>query len=153
MKYLAERIKGLSISLDMETSALNRSISEIRRSFRTLNSSMRTNLNNLRYGERSLKNYETHIESLNKDIKQQEKNLADTKKRLEEYHKAGKGNTRTAHQLAQEYNRQADSLNPDETTAYYCPKRDAKAPGRKFGNPQNGEKIPRFWQCFARCIK
>ena len=48
---MGERIKGLSIGLDLDSANLNRSLTEIKRNFRTLNSDLKlteTTLNILR---------------------------------------------------------------------------------------------------------
>lgn len=108
---LGERLRGLSIGLELDSAGLNRSISEVRRSFRTLNSSIQTNFNNLRYGEKSVANYERNIESLNKDILTQRKNLEALKRQYDENRRTLGDNHRETQKLATEYNKQADNLN------------------------------------------
>lgn len=108
---MAERIKGLSIALDMETSGLDRSLSEIRRSFRALNTSIKTNSNNLKFGEQSIESYEKNVEALNDDIEKQRKNLEDLKKKHEDAVREQGENSKAAQALAAEYNKQADNLN------------------------------------------
>src|SRR5690625_4305799 len=106
-----DRISGLSISMDLETAGIDRSMSEIKRSFRGLNSSIKTNTNNLKYGEKSVENYESSISSLTGDIEKQRKNLDDLGQKYREAAADGNENSAAAQKLATEYNKQADNLN------------------------------------------
>ena len=69
------RLRGLSISLDLETAKLDRSLSQVKRSFRDLNSSLKVNLKNFQYGEKDLKSYRQASEDLTEAIEIQEKNV------------------------------------------------------------------------------
>ncbi len=46
---MGERIKGLSIGLDLDAANLNRSFAEIKRNFKTLNSDLKLTGNNFKY--------------------------------------------------------------------------------------------------------
>src|SRR5699024_4726570 len=108
---MAERISGLSISLDMETAGLDRSLADVKRLFRVLNSTIKTNSNNIRYGEKSVESYEKGIQSLNEDITKQRKNMDDLKAKYEQARQQDGENAASTQRLAAEYNKQADSLN------------------------------------------
>lgn len=108
---MAERIRGLSIGLDLDSTGIDRSLGAIKRSFRDLNSSLKTNLNNFKFTEKSVDSYKNAIRDLDKTMQGQRKNVDGLKKKLDELTNAGKSHTREASQIRQEYNRQADALN------------------------------------------
>src|SRR5699024_976022 len=108
---MADRISGLSISLDLDTAGLDRSLADVNRSFRGLNSSLNTNSNNLRYFEQSDENYEEGIQSVNEDIVKQRKNMDDLKAKYEQARQQDGENAASTQRLAAEYNKQAYSLN------------------------------------------
>lgn len=54
---MGERIKGLSIGLDLDAANLNRSFAEIKRNFKTLNSDLKLTGNNFKYTEKSTDSY------------------------------------------------------------------------------------------------
>lgn len=108
---MAGRIRGLSISLDMDGSRVERSLAQIRRSFRDFNSSLKTNMNNFRYSEKSVESYQRIVKELDNTIKGQRKNVNDLKRQFDNLSDAEKTNTIKGSQLRQEYNKQADALN------------------------------------------
>lgn len=108
---MAERIRGLSIDLDLDDTGITRSLGTIKRSFRDLNSSLKTNMNNFKYTEKSVDSYENAIEDLGTTIKGQQKNVSGLKKELDALTEAGKSHTKKASEIRQEYNRQVDHLN------------------------------------------
>lgn len=68
---MAERIRGLSIGLDLDSTGLDRSLGTIKRSFKDLNSSLKTNMNNFKYTEKSVDSYKTTIRELDKAMQAQ----------------------------------------------------------------------------------
>ncbi|RAI79296.1 phage tail tape measure protein [Macrococcoides goetzii] len=108
---MAERIRGLSIDLDLDDTGITRSLGTIKRSFRDLNSSLKTNMNNFKYTEKSVDSYENAIEDLGTTIKGQQKNVSGLKAKMDELTQAGKSHTAEASKIRQEYNRQVDHLN------------------------------------------
>ena len=110
-ELMAERIRGLSISLDLDTLGVDRKLSSIKRSFRDFDSSMKTNMNNFRNSERSTKNYEKAIGDLTSTIDNQKNNLGDLKKQYDEVVKSEGAHSKSAQQLRTEINRQADNIN------------------------------------------
>ena len=110
-ELMAERIRGLSISLDLDTLGVDRKLSSIKRSFRDFDSSMKTNMNNFRNSERSTKNYEKAIGDLTSTIDNQTNNLGDLKKQYDEVVKSEGAHSKSAQQLRTEINKQADNIN------------------------------------------
>ncbi len=108
---MAERIRGLSIGLDLDSSGMDRSISAIKRSFRDLNSGLKTNMNNFKYTEKSIDSYKTAIREMDKAMQGQKSNVNALKKELDALTQSGQSHTKKASQTRQEYNRQVDSLN------------------------------------------
>lgn len=108
---MAERIRGLSIGLDLDDTSISRSLGAIKRSFRDLNGSLKTNLNNFKYTEKSVESYEQAIDDLGSTIKGQQKNVGGLKSKLDELTQAGKSHTAEASKIRQEYNKQIDYLN------------------------------------------
>ena len=108
---MAERIRGLSIGLDLDDTGISRSLGAIKRSFRDLNGSLKTNLNNFKYTEKSVESYEQAIDDLGSTIKGQQKNVGGLKSKLDELTQAGKSHTAEASKIRQEYNKQVDYLN------------------------------------------
>src|SRR5699024_7976367 len=97
---MAERISGLSISLDMETAGLDRSLADVQRSFRGLDSSIKTTSNNLRYREKSVESYEKGIDALHEDIVRQRKNMDGLKAKYDQARQQDGENARSTQCLA-----------------------------------------------------
>ena len=79
-----ERIEGLSIGLDLDSTALNRGLTGLKDKLRTVNSEMKANLSAFDRSERSVAKYETILTGLNRKIEVQE---AVTKSARQEYEK------------------------------------------------------------------
>ena len=103
---MAERIRGLSISLDLDTLGVDRGLKDLKRSFRTFDSSMKTNMNNFRNSEKSAKNYETVIGDLTDTIDNQKANLKDLRKEHDAVAEAEGAHSESAQRLRTEINRQ-----------------------------------------------
>lgn len=108
---MTERIRGLSIGLDLDSTGLDRSLGTIKRSFKDLNSSLKTNMNNFKYTEKSVDSYKTTIRELDKAMQAQKQNVDGLKKKMDQLTQAGKSHTAEASKVRQEYNKQADALN------------------------------------------
>ena len=108
---MAERIRGLSIDLDLNDTGVNRSLASIRRSFRMFNQELRTNMNNFKVNEKSTESYKQAIKDLNGTLDNQKKNLNDLVKQYDKLQEEGKGNSRQAQNLATEISKQADNIN------------------------------------------
>ena len=105
------RLRGLSISLDLETAKLDRSLSQVKRSFRDLNSSLKVNLNNFQYGEKSLESYRQASEDLTDAIEIQEKHVEELGDMWSELTEEQQQNSIEGSKIRQEYNKQVDILN------------------------------------------
>ncbi len=72
---MGERIKGLSIGLDLDAANLNRSFAEIKQNFKTLNSDLKLTGNNFKYTEKSTHSYKQRIKELDGTITGYKKTL------------------------------------------------------------------------------
>lgn len=108
---MGERIKGLSIGLDLDSANLNRSLTEIKRSFRTLNSDLKLTGNNFKYTEKSTESYKQRIKDLDGTIEGYKKNIDDLAKQYDKVSQEQGENSTKAQNLRQEYNKQANELN------------------------------------------
>ncbi|WP_110928417.1 phage tail tape measure protein [Bacillus massiliglaciei] len=106
-----ERIEGLSIDLDLNSTRLNRGLTGLRDKLKTVNSEMRANLSAFDRGDKSIDKYESRITGLNRKLEVQR---AITSEAKEEYKKMvrehGEG-SRQADKAARAYNNEVASLN------------------------------------------
>ncbi|HFZ5453499.1 TPA: phage tail tape measure protein [Staphylococcus aureus] len=108
---MGERIKGLSIGLDLDAANLNRSFAEIKRNFKTLNSDLKLTGNNFKYTEKSSDSYQQRIKELDGTIIGYKKNVDDLAKQYDKVSQEQGENSAEAQKLRQEYNKQANELN------------------------------------------
>ncbi|HDH4750850.1 TPA: phage tail tape measure protein [Staphylococcus aureus] len=108
---MGERIKGLSIGLDLDAANLNRSFAEIKRNFKTLNSDLKLTGNNFKYTEKSTDSYKQRIKELDGTITGYKKNVDDLAKQYDKVSQEQGENSAEAQKLRQEYNKQANELN------------------------------------------
>ncbi|HCZ7142998.1 TPA: phage tail tape measure protein [Staphylococcus aureus] len=108
---MGERIKGLSIGLDLDAANLNRSFAEIKRNFKTLNSDLKLTGNNFKYTEKSTHSYKQRIKELDGTITGYKKNVDDLAKQYGKVSQEQGENSVEAQKLRQEYNKQANELN------------------------------------------
>lgn len=108
---MGERIKGLSIGLDLDAANLNRSFAEIKRNFKTLNSDLKLTGNNFKYTEKSTDSYKQRIKELDGTITGYKKNVDDLAKQYDKVSQEQGENSAGAQKLRQEYNKQANELN------------------------------------------
>ncbi|HDH4223732.1 TPA: phage tail tape measure protein [Staphylococcus aureus] len=108
---MGERIKGLSIGLDLDAANLNRSFAEIKRNFKTLNSDLKLTGNNFKYTEKSTHSYKQRIKELDGTITGYKKNVDDLAKQYGKVSQEQGENRAEAQKLRQEYNKQANELN------------------------------------------
>src|SRR5699024_7094543 len=108
---MAERIRGLSIDLDLNDTGVNRSLASIRRSFRMFNHELRTNMNNFKVNEKSTESYKQAIKDLNGTLDSQKKNLNNLVKEYDKLKSEGKEGSAQAEKLATEISKQADNIN------------------------------------------
>lgn len=108
---MAERISGLSISLDLDSTGIDRSLTQIKNSFSSLRRSAQVNMNNVKFDTKNITDYKRHVNELSKSYDAQKKNVNDLYTKMNDLKSAGKENTDEFRKLNTEYNRQADELN------------------------------------------
>lgn len=108
---MAERIRGLSIGLTMDSADVNRSLTSIKNSFREVRSAAKLTSNNLKFDTKDLKRYKSNFDELTKAHKQQEQNVKDLTSRYDQLKAAGKENTVEGQRLRMEIAKQTDELN------------------------------------------
>lgn len=106
-----DRIQGMSIDMQMESSSISRSMSEIKRSMKGLNSEAKVTSNNFKFGKKDTDAYKKAIDSLSDTTQKQRKNVEDLGKRYAQTVEEQGASSKAAQNLATEYNKQADNLN------------------------------------------
>lgn len=106
-----ERIEGLTIGLDLETTALNRGLTGLKDKLRSVNSEMKANMSAFDRSDRTVSKYETRLSGLNRKLEVQREV---TKAAKAEYEKMvaehGEG-SKQADKAARSYNTQVAALN------------------------------------------
>ncbi|MFK3938946.1 peptidoglycan DD-metalloendopeptidase family protein [Alkalihalobacillus sp. NPDC078783] len=108
---MAERIKGVSIDLDLNTTKVERGMTGLKGTLKTVNSEMKANMSAFDKSDRSIGKYETRLSGLNKKLEVQTKITEEAEKKyraMVEQHGEG---SKEAEKAAQEYNKQAAELN------------------------------------------
>lgn len=108
---MSERIRGLSIDLDVNDSKVVKSIANVRRAFRAFDSEIRTNLKNFQVSEKTMESYNQVTKDLSGNLKKQKEFLNQLNREYAELEKSGKGSSREAMNLATEISKQADNVN------------------------------------------
>lgn len=106
-----ERIEGLSIGLDLDSTALERGLTGLRDKLKIVNSEMRANLSAFDRAEKSVEKYEAQINTLSRKVEVQEsivKSARNEYKKMVEQH--GEGSAE-ADRAARAYNREVANLN------------------------------------------
>src|SRR5690625_4815424 len=106
-----DKIKGLSIGLDLDSLAVERGLTGLKDRLRTVNQEMRHNMSSFDYADKSMKKYETSLDGLNKKLEVQRKTTETAKERMEEMTEEYGEGSRQAEQATREYHRQAAELN------------------------------------------
>jgi phage-related minor tail protein len=107
---MTERIKGLSIGLDLDTLKVERGLTGLKDRLKTVNSEMRANMSAFDRSDRSVGKYEKRLEGLNKKIEVQTKITDEAKKKYEEMVAQHGEGSKEAEKAAREYNKQAAEL-------------------------------------------
>ncbi|MDR4318386.1 Phage protein [Niallia circulans] len=108
---MAERIEGLSIGLDLDSTALNRGLKGLKDHLRTVNSEMKANLSAFDRGERSVAKYETIISGLNRKLQVQESVTTAARQEYEKMVREHGEGSREAERAARSYNNEVAALN------------------------------------------
>lgn len=106
-----ERIDGLSIGLNLDSTALERGIPGLKSKLTALNSEMKANMSAFDRSDQSIAKYETRLQGLNKKIELQKRIVSESKAEYEKMvREHGKGSEQ-ADKAAKAYNNQVASLN------------------------------------------
>lgn len=108
---MTERIKGLSIGLDLDSTNVERGLTGLKQNMKTLNSEMRANMSAFDRSDRSVGKYEKRLEGLNKKIELQTKITDEAEKKYKEMVAQHGEGSKQAEKAAQEYNKQSAELN------------------------------------------
>ena len=106
-----ERIEGLSIGLDLDSTALNRGLTGLKDKLRTVNSEMKANLSAFDRGERSVAKYETIITGLNRKLQVQESVTTAARQEYEKMVREHGEGSAQAEKAARSYNNEVAALN------------------------------------------
>lgn len=108
---MAERIKGFSIELSLDSMKVDSGLKDLRSSMRLMNSEMRRNMSQFDYDEKSLKKYGVQLDGLKKKYEAQKIVVESARKEYEKMTEKYGENSRQAQNAAANYNQEAASLN------------------------------------------
>ncbi|MGG0284131.1 phage tail tape measure protein [Peribacillus butanolivorans] len=106
-----EKIEGLSIGLDLDSTALNRGLTGVKDKLRTVNSEMKANLSVFDRGNRSIGKYETRLAGLNRKLEVQKEVTKQAKAEYEKMVREHGEGSKEADKAAKSYNNEVASLN------------------------------------------
>ncbi|WP_062105210.1 hypothetical protein [Bacillus niameyensis] len=105
-----EKLKGLSIELDLETMKVNSGLTDLKSKLKRVNSEMKLNLSAFDRSERSVKKYETQLYGLNRRLEAQKIATESAKKAYEKMVEAHGEGSKEADKAAANYNYEAATL-------------------------------------------
>lgn len=108
---MADRIKGLSIDLDLDTLKVERGMTGLKDRLKTVNAEMKSNMSAFDRSEKSVSKYETRLKGLNKKIEVQSKITEEAEKKYKEMVEQHGEGSKQAEKAAREYNKQTAELN------------------------------------------
>ncbi|WP_349730455.1 phage tail tape measure protein [Peribacillus frigoritolerans] len=106
-----EKIEGLSIGLDLDSTALNRGLTGVKDKLRTVNSEMKANMSAFDRGDRSIRKYETRLSGLNRKLEVQKEVTKQAKAEYEKMVREHGEGSKEADKAAKSYNNEVASLN------------------------------------------
>ncbi|WP_316964948.1 peptidoglycan DD-metalloendopeptidase family protein [Staphylococcus arlettae] len=104
---MAERIKGLSISLGLEENGIQKNVTDIKRSFRQLNTDLKLTDKIFNKSERTIEEYNAELDKLGTASKVLENNLNSLEGEMQSLDTTTVKGKRRATKLKNEYNKQA----------------------------------------------
>ena len=108
---MTERIKGLSIGLDLDTIKVERGLTGLKDRLKTVNTEMKNNMSAFDRSDKSIGKYETRLNGLNKKIEVQTKITEEAEKKYKDMVEQHGEGSKQAERAAQEYNKQSAELN------------------------------------------
>ena len=107
---MSERIKGLSIPLELETIKVERGLTGLKDRLKTVNAEMKRNMSAFDRSDRSIGKYETRLAGLNKKLEVQTKITEESEKKYRDMVQQHGEGSKQAEKAAQEYNKQSAEL-------------------------------------------
>ncbi|WP_336866395.1 peptidoglycan DD-metalloendopeptidase family protein [Peribacillus frigoritolerans] len=106
-----EKIEGLSIGLDLDSTALNRGLTGVKDKLKSVNSEMKANMSAFDRGDRSIGKYETRLVGLNRKLEVQKEVTKQAKLEYEKMVKEHGEGSKEADKAASSYNKEVATLN------------------------------------------
>lgn len=106
-----EKIEGLSIGLDLDSTGLNRGLTGVKDKLRAVNSELKANLSAFNRGDRSIGKYETRLAGLNRKLEVQKEVTKQAKAEYEKMVREHGEGSKEADKAAKSYNYEVAALN------------------------------------------
>ncbi|MFI8495297.1 tape measure protein [Peribacillus butanolivorans] len=106
-----EKIEGLSIGLDLDSTALNRGLTGVKDKLKAVNSEMKANMSAFDRGDRSIGKYETRLSGLNRKLEVQKEVTKQAKAEYEKMVRENGEGSKKADEAAKSYNNEVAALN------------------------------------------
>lgn len=107
---MAEKIKGFTIELDLDSIKVDSGLRDVKQSMRLVNSEMKNNMSAFDRSEKSVEKYSTQLSGLNKKYEAQEVVVDNARKRHEKMVEQYGENSRQAEKAATAYNNEMAQL-------------------------------------------